>query len=150
MPYHQLGSVQEAAQRRQDLHAFAQAKLNDAILLLEHERWSNSYYLAGYSVELALKACIAAQISADTIPDKSILTGVLSHEFGKLIGLAGLRGNLKMEEDANSEFAANWAITLEWGPDSRYQSITAMSAQTLVQAISDEKNGVLRWIKQYW
>ena len=119
-------------------------------MLLQHQRWSNAYYLAGYSIELALKACIAKQISADTIPDKSILNGVLSHEFKQLIGLAGLRIELKGEQDRNSEFGANWAIALEWRPDSRYQSNPAMSAQTLLKAIADERNGVFRWIKLFW
>lgn len=75
---------------------------------------------------------------------------MLSHDYNQLIGLAGLRAELKAEQDANSEFAANWAIALEWRPDSRYQSTVGMSAQTLLQAIADEKNGVLRWIKLFW
>jgi hypothetical protein len=33
--------------KRTDLRAMAQAKLDDAILLLQHGRFSNAYYLAG-------------------------------------------------------------------------------------------------------
>ncbi len=136
--------------RRVDLQAFANAKLDDAALLLANHRWSNAYYLAGYSVELGLKACVARQISADTIPDKSILKDVLTHETMRLIGLAGLREDLRTQQDANPAFAANWAIALEWSPDSRYQNTDAMSAQQLVEAISHAADGVLPWIRQYW
>jgi hypothetical protein len=58
-----------------NLKALAQAKLDDAILLFDNKRYSNAYYLAGYAIELALKACIAKQFVADTIPDKSGSSG---------------------------------------------------------------------------
>jgi len=54
--------------KRADLRANAQAKLDDAELLLENKKFANAYYLAGYAVEIGLKACIAAHISAETIP----------------------------------------------------------------------------------
>lgn len=136
--------------RRTDLQTLAAAKLADGQMLLEHGRWSNAYYLSGYSVELGLKACIARQISADTIPDKAILKDVLSHEFLKLIGLAGLRAELRDQQNADAEFAANWAISTEWSPDARYRACSAMEAQYLVRAIADPQHGVLPWIRTYW
>jgi HEPN domain-containing protein len=60
-----------SGQKRSELQTRAQAKLDDAILLLQHGRYTNAYYIAGYAVELGLKACIAAQIDAETIPDKA-------------------------------------------------------------------------------
>ncbi len=47
----------------------AAAKCEDATLLLAHARFSSAYYLAGYALELALKACIAKQFAAEVIPD---------------------------------------------------------------------------------
>lgn len=41
---------------RLDLRANAQAKLDDAVMLCKTGRYSNAYYLAGYSVEIGLKA----------------------------------------------------------------------------------------------
>jgi hypothetical protein len=66
-------------------------------LLFENDRFTNAYYLAGYAVEIGLKACIAAQISAETIPDKAFIKSILSHQFGGLVGLAGLAEALKDE-----------------------------------------------------
>jgi hypothetical protein len=136
--------------RRADLQAMAQAKLDDAGLLAGNKRFSNSYYLAGYAVELGLKACIAKQVSAETIPDKSLLRGILDHKFMALVGLAGLTTALKEQQDKDPNFAANWAVVSEWSPDSRYEAKDVMSAELIHQAIADPKSGVLQWIKAHW
>ena len=136
--------------RRVYLQSGAVAKLQDAILLLNHQRYSNAYYLAGYAVELGLKACIAKHVAADTIPDRDFFNRIFSHEFPKLIGLAGLAKELKDTQNNSPTFAANWAISAEWRPDTRYESTNAINAQLIVQAISDDTDGVLPWIKKYW
>jgi HEPN domain-containing protein len=135
---------------RADLRANAQAKLDDAILLLHNHRFSNAYYLAGYSVELGLKACIAAQLTAETIPSKEIIKGILDHQFPKLIGLAGLRADLQNQQNNDPDFAANWAVVAEWLPDARYEAQDPTSAQSLISAIADPQSGVFRWIKTHW
>ncbi len=96
--------------KRSDLQLLAQAKLADAKLLLQHERFSNAYYLAGYAVEFGLKACIAKQFSTDTIPDKTFVDAIHKHELKPLVNLAGLQSELKRAEDNNANFAASWAI----------------------------------------
>jgi hypothetical protein len=137
-------------QKRSDLRANAQAKFDDAVILLRNGRYSNAYYLAGYAVEIGLKACIAAQISAETIPDKAFIRNILNHQFRVLVGLAGLAGSLKDEEDRDQSFATNWAVASQWEPDARYDAIDPMSAQLLVEAIGNPNSGVLRWIKAHW
>lgn len=137
-------------QTRSELQAQAQAKLDDAILLFEHQRYSNAYYIAGYAIEFGLKACVAALIEAETIPNKALLKGILSHQFTGLVALAGLGQTLKDELDKDPNFAANWAIVLEWEPDSRYELTDAALAQLLISAIADTQNGVLRWIRTHW
>ncbi len=139
-----------ADMRRTDLQSGAIAKIDDAVLLLSNGRYSNAYYLAGYAVELGIKACIAKQVIADTIPDRDFFSRIFSHDSLKLIGLAGLAKELKDAQNSSVAFAANWAISAEWRPDTRYESITAMNAQLLIQAISDDTDGVLPWIKRYW
>jgi hypothetical protein len=135
---------------RKDLRALAEAKLEDARLLFQNKRVSNAYYLAGYAVELGLKACIATQVNAETIPDKVFLKKVLNHEFSTLIGLAGLLTALQEAQDKDPAFAANWAIVSEWSPDARYESKDTMLVQLFLTAMSDPKSGVFQWIKLYW
>ena len=71
-----------AALPRATLQRLAIAKIEDARLLHENRRYSNSYYLYGYGIELGLKACIARQMIAETVPDKAVLRGFLDHEIG--------------------------------------------------------------------
>jgi hypothetical protein len=115
--------------QRADLRANAQAKLDDATILLQNERFSNAYYLAGYAVEMALKACIAIQFSADTIPDKSFVNDVYSHDLQKLIKLAGLSAELHKQEIKDINFAANWALVAQWSESARYDSTDSMTAK---------------------
>ena len=136
--------------KREDLQANAQAKLDDAITLFENKRYSNAYYLTGYSVEIGLKACIAAQISAETIPEKEFIKRFLDHNFMNLIGLAGLAVELKEQQDRDEVFSANWAVASEWQPDSRYEPWNAGAAHLIISAVADPDSGVLPWIKTHW
>jgi HEPN domain-containing protein len=136
--------------RRSDLQANAQTKIDDAIILFRNGRFSNAYYLAGCAVEIGLKACIAAQISAETLPNKAFMKNILSHQFRGLVGLAGLAGALKDEEDRDQNFATNWALASQWEPDVRYEAVDPRSAQILIEAIANPNSGVLQWIKTHW
>lgn len=54
-----------------DLEALSIVRLDDAKLLFQSGRYSGAYYLSGYAVELAIKACIARVFQANAIPDKA-------------------------------------------------------------------------------
>jgi hypothetical protein len=47
----------------------AETRLREAKLLFQDREFSGAYYLAGYTVECALKAIIAGKFRADEIPD---------------------------------------------------------------------------------
>jgi HEPN domain-containing protein len=133
-----------------DLQALAQEKLDDAVSLVTDHRWSNGYYLAGYAVELALKACIAKTFKADTIPDKDFVNATYSHNFRNLVGTAGLSIDLRTKEQADANFAANWGVVSSWSPNARYARATQQQAEELLRAISAEDDGVFAWIKAFW
>jgi hypothetical protein len=59
-----------------DLQQLAELRLMDAVLLHENARYSSAYYLSGYAVELALKACIARQIVQNMIPDRGFVNAM--------------------------------------------------------------------------
>jgi hypothetical protein len=136
--------------RRAELQRVAQAKIDDAILLLTQGRASNAYYLAGYSIEIGLKACITRQISADTIPELSFIKSIYDHDLQRLIRVAGLSAQLKQAQDADRDFAANWAIVFEWSPEDRYALTDLASAQVMIAAVADATKGVLPWIRARW
>jgi hypothetical protein len=138
------------AMTRVDLQRLAQIKFDDSVLLLANQRYCNAYYLAGYAVEMALKACIARQIRQEEIPDKALIEKVFTHEYSKLVGLSGLSAELKNAQDSDHQFQAYWGITAEWKPNDRYAIIDPTSAELLLTAIGDPEHGVLRWIKMHW
>jgi hypothetical protein len=136
--------------KKADLQALAQVKIDDAVTLLMSGRFSNAFYLAGYSLQLALKACIARQFSSDDIPDPKFVREIYTHDLALLVKLAGLKPVLDHEIKSNADFGANWGIVAEWSEASRYESKTAGDAQFLITAITDSQNGVLPWIKKHW
>ena len=134
---------------RADLQKLADEKLADAKHLLADGRWGNAYYLAGYAVELALKACIAKTFKAETIPDRALVNATYSHDFTNLVGTAGLTADLKNKQ-ATQAFEINWGVVVGWSEVSRYESKGEQDAKDLIASIEDATDGVLAWIKAHW
>lgn len=136
---------------REDLQRLAQAKVDDAALLWRHDRYSNAYYLAGYAVELALKACISRQILKETLPDPKFIREVYSgHNLANLLKLAGLQREHKDRLDSDAYFAANWALVVEWSPEARYKVTDKYTAGLMLDAVQNSNSGIFPWIKNYW
>jgi HEPN domain-containing protein len=133
-----------------ELEAVANVKFEDAVILFQNGRHSNAFYLAGYAIECALKACIAKQVAPLTIPDRKFVQAIYTHNYTDLVGLAGLRGELKTKQNEDQLFQANWALASEWSPDMRYESIDKSMANLMLIAVGDADHGVLPWIRTYW
>jgi hypothetical protein len=133
-----------------DLQRLAQLRLDDAVLLLSANRSSSAYYLAGYSVELALKACIAKLILADTIPDKAFVNAIYVHKLESLLATAGLKPDFDLDVKGDPTFAANWSIAVNWNEESRYTFWDPIAAGNLLTAIADPVHGVFEWVKRHW
>ncbi len=139
-----------ATLKRTDLQAVAQGKIDDAQYLFTNHRYSNAFYLAGYAIEIGLKACIAKQFAADAIPDKKFVVDIHVHDLKKLIGLAGLTAELRKREAGSAQFSVNWALVTEWTPEVRYGAIDAFTARFMIVAVTHATDGVLPWIKTVW
>jgi len=135
---------------RTDLQALAKVRAEDALLLLQQQRFSSAYYLAGYAIEFALKACAAKQVSAFAIPDRDFFSKIFTHDFDKLIGISGLKSEFDLKKRSSPEFGVNWAVVAEWRPEVRYEMISPIDSQLLVDAVCGPNDGVLEWIKIYW
>ncbi|MCV5491797.1 HEPN domain-containing protein, partial [Escherichia coli] len=53
---------------KNDLEALSDTRLNEAKCLLDHGFFHGAYYLCGYAVECALKACIAKSFLQHEFP----------------------------------------------------------------------------------
>jgi len=101
-------------------------------------------------LECTLKACIAQQIKAFDVPDRQLANDCYTHNLTKLLTIAGLKQKLTAEEKQNEEFKLNWAIVTAWSEESRYKvAITQQQAQDIFNAITNEKSGILSWLKKF-
>ena len=135
---------------KNDLEKLAQVRLEDSLLLLHAGKSSSAYYLVGYAVELALKACISKLIPPYVIPERAFVNAIYTHKLGDLVNIAGLLPQLNADCKADTDFATNWAITSQWTEESRYEFWDPMSAATLHNAIHEPNHGVFQWVKKHW
>jgi len=135
---------------RSDFQRLARTRLQEAKVLLENNCFDGAYYLAGYAVECALKACIAKQTQRHEFPDKTRVLDSYTHDFAKLLKAANLTTALKKELKTNSVFRNNWQIVERWSEEARYQTVTSQTAIALYAAIADRQERVLSWFKKFW
>lgn len=137
--------------RRRDLIKLVDGRLKDAHVLMSMRRYASAYYIAGYSVECAIKVCIAEQFKKNTIPDKNLVNNTYSHNFEKLMRTAGIFSELEQEISNDLALYSSWNVVKDWNPEVRYTtSVTRLDARDLIDAIENQQNGVLQWLMQHW
>lgn len=135
---------------RKDLQGLANVRLKEANVLLKGGLFDGAYYLVGYAVECALKACIAKGTQRHEFPDKKKVESSYSHNLLDLIKVAGLKDARVEQARKDPEFEANWGIVQSWSEQSRYRRHSAEAARSLMNAVSDRRHGVIAWIKLHW
>jgi HEPN domain-containing protein len=135
---------------RAEFQVLAEERAADAQALLEAGRWSGAYYLAGYAVECALKACIAKRTREHDFPDRDLAQKSYTHDLEKLIDLADLKPDRDNHVARNPVLGAHWLVLKDWTEQSRYRICPEDEARRLVFAVTDSVNGVLPWIKERW
>jgi len=126
-------------------------RFEDAGTLLKSGRYAAAYYLAGYSIECAIKACIARQVKRYEFPDKGLVDRAYSHDLEKLIGVAGLATALKSDTKANKNLDLNWAAVKDWNTSIRYNvNVSRSQAEDFCSACFGRRDGVLSWVKKRW
>jgi hypothetical protein len=135
---------------RLDLQSLADRWIADAKLLIDGGSYAAGYYVAGYSVECGLKACVANLWKTEAFPEKAFVPAVYVHDLKKLIDLAALRTVFDADTNVNSALFGYWGTVLTWTEQSRYESKGEAAARELYEAITNSPDGVLPWIKRYW
>ncbi|HUP63065.1 MAG TPA: HEPN domain-containing protein [Thermoanaerobaculia bacterium] len=136
---------------RNDLHQLVRIRLAEARILLRGGRYEGAYYLAGYAVECALKACIARQIRKFDFPDKKLVLDSHSHNLEQLLSVSGLKQLHQNETQSDPQFAVNWAVVRDWSEQDRYVvGISRAEARDLYAAVTARTHGILTWLKKHW
>ena len=135
---------------RNDLQRLAGTRIREAKVLFKAGEYSGAYYLAGYAVECALKACIAKETLKHDFPDKDRANRSYVHSPSELIKVAELYRDLQMDGATNPALDANWNVVIKWSERSRYETWARSDAKALIDAVSGKGNGVLPWIRRRW
>jgi HEPN domain-containing protein len=135
---------------RTELQNLSRIRLREARALVKLGMNDGAYYLAGYSIECALKACIAKMTQRHDFPDKRKTDDSYTHNLEKLVKVAELEKAQLEEARRDAAFRDNWDRVQWWSEQSRYKIISAEKASELVDAVSDRNHGVLQWLKRYW
>lgn len=135
---------------RRDFQDLARIRAGEARALLAAGHYAGAYYLTGYVVECALKACIAKTIRRHDFPDRKLANDSYTHDLDRLSRLSGLRPQLDQDMQTDAQLRTNWGATLGWTEQSRYEQHSQAEAEELFAAVMDRGYGVFQWLKQYW
>ncbi|QJD91297.1 DNA-binding protein [Duganella dendranthematis] len=104
-----------------DLEEISAARLQDAQVLCAAGRFDGAYYLAGYSVELALKSRICKTLNWMDFPatnkEFERFRSFKVHDLEVLLKLSGLEATVK------DKHLAEWGTVKAWQPEVRYRQV---------------------------
>lgn len=136
---------------RNDLQRLSRLRISEAKFLLDNNQFPGAYYLLGYSVECALKACITKQIRRYDFPDRTLTSRSYSHNLETLLEISGLDREFRDARRINQELDLNWSIVKDWSVDSRYEwSISEQPVRDFYHAVNARRHGILPWLRARW
>lgn len=103
----------------------------DAQCLYQHNQFAGAFYIAGYVIELLLKAKVCLTLGIPDFFDFSkpqkrkfknegnLYKPFKVHDFDQLLILSGIINEFEIAM-ADSQFKADWSVINQWGEDSRY------------------------------
>ena len=92
---------------RKTLQQLADPRLRDAEALLGAGQWEAAYYLLGYTIECALKACVAKQFRLHDVPDKKLVNSFYTHRLDELLTISGVKSGMEIQFKADANFEIN-------------------------------------------
>lgn len=137
-------------------------RLEEAKILAQNSKPDGAFYLAGYSVELALKAKVAERLGLPGLFDEQNTSQQFNgiselrrlaktHNLVLLFVLSGLQSAFDQKRAADVEFgtASNWLN--DWSEGLRYRSPGAITTAGIAHFLSilEGPTGLLQWIKQH-
>lgn len=150
----------------------SQARLEEAQILCNAGKYDGAFYLAGYSVELMLKAKICQHLDIDdlfsenveieTIPKKlinEVNKSIKTHDLNILFIYSGLVKKFQLAKANEPKLMQTYGYLMsipmsnnqriQWSEQARYLPIgsqKAVEVKAFIQLLNDE-NGLLKWIE---
>ena len=133
---------------RKDLQELSRLRLREAEALYKAHLFDGAVYLAGYAVELALKARICRLLRVREYPlSGDIGRAFKVHSLEQLKVLAGLTTEIDVKR--NKELFDNWSKAVEWDPEQRYDTpgkYNDRTAKLILDGLTAKPNGVFTWL----
>jgi len=142
-----------------ELEELSYLRLKEARVLYKAGHYRGAHYLAGYTIELSLKARICKILNIESYfnsnidVSKEVARIYKTHDLTQLLFLSGLKTKFEEAKYLNEELKTNWGIVNNWNEGYRYLPVGPnQKAITLdfLNAIDDSDNGVFTWIKKHW
>jgi hypothetical protein len=150
----------------QEIKNLAYLRLSEAGILCDAGKYDGAFYLAGYSIELMLKAKICEHFRIDNLFNKQecsiqgisdLRKIVETHDINLLLIFSGLeekirrakKGNIKLRKTYRF-FTASTGDKTDWNEQVRYLPInskTEDNVKEFIDLLRDEE-GLLKWIEQ--
>jgi hypothetical protein len=92
---------------RASFQRISEIRRREALTLLRQRHYPGAYYLVGYAVECALKACVAKQVRRYDFPDRKLANEAFTHDLERLMRLSGLAPELEKEMETNKPLELN-------------------------------------------
>ena len=119
--------------------------------MLAAGQWDAAYYLLGYCIECALKACVAKQFRLHEVPDKKLVNSFYTHSLDDLLTISDVKSGMKDHAKSDSSFEINWNTVRDWSETKRYEvGITEVFARGMYDAVTNTASGILPWLKTQW
>ena len=127
-------------------------RIKEAKILFKNSAYNGAYYLAGYSIEFALKACYCKTVTAQSFPPvKGIYNKLYDHNLNSLMDVSNVKKDFEKDAQENTTLQINWEIVKDWSVGSRYSSnIKRKEAEAMISSVQNRSNGILTWIKKVW
>jgi len=147
-----------------EIKELAWQRLEEAEILFRNGKYDGSFYLAGYSVELMLKARICEKLGIPNLFDESgksfdsfkgigdIKKALQTHNLMVLLVFSGLKVRFDEEKSVSKVIAkANSLLFSNWNENARYRPCGHMKdrdVEVLIELLSNDTNGLLKWIER--
>ena len=146
-----------------EIRNLAKQRLSEAEILYQNGKYDGAFYLAGYSIELTLKAKICERLGIPNLFDETdantnsikgiseIRKTLKTHNLFTLLIFSGLKIKFDNDKATNIELAkANSLLFNAWDENARYKPCGHMldkDVEKLINLLS-QSNGILSWIEQ--
>jgi hypothetical protein len=147
----------------EEIKNLAKQRLDEAEILYKSGKYDGAFYLAGYSVELTLKAKICERLGIPNLFDETdvntnaikgiseIRKTLKTHNLFTLLIVSGLKVKFDNDKAVNPELAkVNSLLFNAWDEKVRYKPCGHMLDKDVEKLINLLKgtNGILTWIEK--